>query len=148
MADDVEAIVTEILDALIPTFEAAEARSGAVLQFLKDKGIATQDELAPYLQQAGDASNVRWRAARLRLEHLFSSAIKGAQKAVEKREEADNKTAEENNRKTGSPETHVTQESARAEEESVATASGKKDAGGAEQNEQATSSEDSRKDAA
>ncbi len=92
MADDVEGVVKEILDTLIPALETLEAQSGAVLQFLEEKNIASQEQLAPYLEQAGNASNVRWRGTRLRLEHLFSSAVKAAQRKaetapVEKKEE-------------------------------------------------------------
>ena len=82
MANEVEGVVAEIMNELFSSFESIEARSAAILQFVKDKGIATDEELAPYLQQAADASNVRWRAARLRLEHLFSSAIKSIQETA------------------------------------------------------------------
>jgi hypothetical protein len=40
-------IVEQLLDALLPTLEALERQSAAVLLFLKDKGIATGDQLAP-----------------------------------------------------------------------------------------------------
>ena len=54
----------ELLDALFSAFEDMETQSAGILQFLKAKGLATDEELAPYLQQAADASNVRWLAAR------------------------------------------------------------------------------------
>ncbi len=95
MADEVGGVVKEILDALIPSFEALETQSAAVLQFLKEKGIATEDQLAPYLEQAANASNVRWRATRLRLEHLFSSVMKDAQKTAKKEADKDSNTAPE-----------------------------------------------------
>lgn len=83
MADSIDKIVQEIADDLFPAFEAAEAQSAAVLQFLKDRGIATDEELSPYLDQAGNASSVRWRAVRVRLEHLVSSAVKISQDSAD-----------------------------------------------------------------
>jgi hypothetical protein len=42
------------------------------MAFLKDQGIASDEKLAPYLDQAGNAASVRWRAAGVRMDHLFS----------------------------------------------------------------------------
>jgi hypothetical protein len=69
-------IAQEILDELFSSLEALETQSAALLQFVKAKGLASEQELAPYLEQAGNASNIRWRAARVRIDHLLSSAIK------------------------------------------------------------------------
>ena len=51
--------------------EELETQTGAILLLLRDKGLATEKDLAPYLERAGNASNVKWRAARARMEHLF-----------------------------------------------------------------------------
>ena len=72
-------IVEEILHDLFSSMEALETQNTAILQFLKDKGIATDEELASHLEQAGKASSVRWRGVRVRADYLFASAIKAAE---------------------------------------------------------------------
>ncbi|MGA8539117.1 MAG: hypothetical protein WB566_06425, partial [Terriglobales bacterium] len=52
----------------------------AILEFLKEKGIASEEELQRHLEQAGNASSVRWRAVRVRIEYLLSSALKAAER--------------------------------------------------------------------
>jgi hypothetical protein len=66
----------ELLDEMFSSLEDLETKAAATLLFLKGKGHATDQDLAPYLKQAGNASNVRWRAARLRMMSLLSSAVK------------------------------------------------------------------------
>ena len=63
--------------------EALETRNTALLQFLKDKGIVTDEQIAPYMDQAGNASSVRWRATRVRLERVFASAAQAEEKAFQ-----------------------------------------------------------------
>jgi hypothetical protein len=79
-----ENLVQEILDALFSSLEGLETRTLAILQFMKDKGLATEEELAPHLEQAANASNVRWRAARVRINHLLSSAQKLPEEIAER----------------------------------------------------------------
>jgi len=82
-------IADELLNELFSTFETIDTQSGAILQFLKDKGMATDEQLAPYIEQAGNASNVRWRAARIRINSLLASAAKKTEEMlVRKAEEA------------------------------------------------------------
>ncbi len=47
-----ENIAREILHELISSLEALETQSGAVLQLLKDKGLASEEELSPCLELA------------------------------------------------------------------------------------------------
>jgi hypothetical protein len=58
---------------LLSYLERLETQTGAMLQVLKDKGIVTDEQLAPYLEQSGKASDVRMRGARARMEHLFTA---------------------------------------------------------------------------
>src|SRR4030081_1797752 len=79
-----EKIVEQILDDLYSSFEDAETQSAAILLFLKDQGIATEEKLAPYFEQAGRASDVRWRASRVRMASLLASALKAPEAAAKK----------------------------------------------------------------
>jgi hypothetical protein len=80
-----EEIVKQILDELFSSFEDSETRSAALLLFLKDQGIATEEKLAPFFEQAGNTSEVRWRAARVRMGALLASALKTPEPAAEKK---------------------------------------------------------------
>ncbi len=52
----------QFLDELFSALEDLETQSAGVVQFLKDKGLATDEELAPYLEAA--ASRERGAMAR------------------------------------------------------------------------------------
>ena len=79
-----ENLAQEILHELFPAFETLETQSAALLQLLKDKGIANEEELAAHFEQAGKASSVRWLAVRVRIEYLLSSAMKTAEQDAKK----------------------------------------------------------------
>ena len=68
--------IKEILDELFSLLETFETQSIAITQFLKDQGIATDEKLAPYLYRAGNASSVKWRSARARMQYLLSPVQK------------------------------------------------------------------------
>ena len=92
-----ENIVQEILHELLSSLEALEPQSTAILQLLKDKGLANEQELALHLEQAGNASNVRWRAAQVRIDRLVSSALKTAERdAKQPRKEESPKREQKN----------------------------------------------------
>ena len=84
-----ETILQEMLDELFSALESVETQNGAILQFLKDRGIASDQDLAPFLEKAGNTSNVRWRAVRARINHLLSSAAKTRERSQEKPQAAE-----------------------------------------------------------
>jgi hypothetical protein len=111
----------EVLNDLFSHLERLETQSEAILQFLKEKKRVTDKQLAPYLEQAGNASNVKWRAARVRIDHLLSSEqpekeaklgkqpqVKEDSPSTEKRSESDAKeekrveSVDEEGKRTGS----------------------------------------------
>jgi hypothetical protein len=85
-------LVRQVFEELLPSLEALDTKCAVILQFLKNKGIASDDELAPYFEQAGNASSVRWRAARVRINHLLTSP-----QASEKDKESSSSEASEKN---------------------------------------------------
>jgi hypothetical protein len=91
-------ITEEIPNDLIPSLEALETKSTAVLEFLKKEGVASDEKLAPYLEQAASASNVRWRAVRVRMERLLSSVEKESEdkKSEDKKANKQEASAESN----------------------------------------------------
>jgi hypothetical protein len=87
--------IKEILDELFSLLESLETQSLALTQFLKDQGIATDQKLAPYLDRAGNASSVKWRAARARMQYLLSPVAKKTDdQAKDKNKESEKPQAE------------------------------------------------------
>jgi hypothetical protein len=76
-------VAQELLNELGSSLENLETQQAALMQLLKDNGTVTDDQLAPYLTQAGKASSVRWRAAHIRLERLFSAEKQKEEKLAE-----------------------------------------------------------------
>jgi hypothetical protein len=79
-----EKTMQEIFHEFISSLEALDTQNAAISQFLKDKGIAPQQELAPYLERAGKASSMGWLGTRVRIDYLFSSAVKEEEEKEEK----------------------------------------------------------------
>jgi len=79
-----EEIAQEILQELLSSLEGLETQTAAILQFLNDQGIAKKEDIASYLEQAGQASSIRWRAARARIDHLVSAAMKTVEQEAAK----------------------------------------------------------------
>jgi len=73
-----------ILDELFSSLEVLETQTAAVLQFLKEKAGSSDEQLVPYLEQAGKASSIKRRAARVRIDYLISDITNPPQKAVER----------------------------------------------------------------
>src|ERR1700681_3505527 len=87
--------IQEILDELFSLLETLETQTLAVTQCLKDQGIATDEKLAPYLDRAGNASSVKWRAARARMQYLLSPVTKETKEnEKDKNKEPENKNKE------------------------------------------------------
>jgi hypothetical protein len=78
--------IKEVFNELFSHLERLETQNDAILQFLQEKKGATEKQLAPYLEQAGNAANVKWRAARVRIERLLSDEEEGDKK-IEKKPE-------------------------------------------------------------
>lgn len=92
--------IEKILSELYPHLERMETQSSALLQFLTAKGIVKDEEFAPFLEQAGNASYVKWLTTRLRIEHVLSTATRETAKPAEiktqpPQQEPEEKPAEE-----------------------------------------------------
>ena len=67
------ASIQEVFNELFTHLEKLETMSEGVLLYLKEKKRVTDKQLAPYMERAGNASNVKWRAARVRVERLLTA---------------------------------------------------------------------------
>jgi hypothetical protein len=73
--------IAEIFDEVFTLLQDLETRSTAMLDYLQERGGVTDEKLAPYLDRAAGAADVRWRAARARMEHLLAPKPKSATEA-------------------------------------------------------------------
>ena len=65
--------IKEVIGDLFRYLELLETQTAAILRVLKDKGISTEEDFASYSEEASNAANVKWRAARARMEKLFAA---------------------------------------------------------------------------
>jgi hypothetical protein len=86
----------ELFDELFTLLENLETQNSAVLQFLKDQKVGTDKKLAPYLERAGNASSVKWRAARVRMEYLLSPIEKKEKEQEKEKAQEQDKEKEKN----------------------------------------------------
>lgn len=98
------------LKELLPYLEDLETCTQAILQLLKDRDGITDQELAPYLEQAGRFSNVKWRAARVRMEHLFMAVVNEEKQSDKKSETTAGPTSEKQSDKRPEQKTELAQE--------------------------------------
>ena len=94
----------EILSELFGLLESLETSNIAAFRALAEKKIVTEDEIERLLHEAGDASSVKWRAARVRMEYLLTPIEKNKEQVgkleakaeeVKKRAEAQTIRAED-----------------------------------------------------
>jgi hypothetical protein len=119
----------EVLAELFALLEAQETNSVAVLQLLKDQGITSDETLAPYLDQAGRASNVKWRAARMRMEYLLTPIKKETadnDKSIEAQPKAARNKADEDEGENQAKDNGNEKEQARTEAKSAGKADAEK----------------------
>lgn len=105
-----ENIVHEILHEVFSSFETLETQSTAILQLLKDKGLASEQEIASHLEQAEKASNVRRRAVRARIEHLISSALETAERETKAKAPEPAEKSKESSNQSGAGTSQASQE--------------------------------------
>jgi hypothetical protein len=128
-------VVQEMLHEMFASLEALDTQTSAIRQFLKDKGIASEQELAPYLEQAGNASGVRWLAMRVRIDYLLSSAMKPAEPDAKNAQKdspqpAENKDGKEVNAADKTGEKQLEKKPEKENEKKDATGTPKADTGG------------------
>ncbi|HEY2819650.1 MAG TPA: hypothetical protein VGJ06_01310 [Candidatus Acidoferrum sp.] len=116
--------IAEIFDEMFTLLEDLETRSVATLDYLQGQQGVTDENLAPYLDRAAAASEVRWRAARARMEHLLApkpqSSTEAANDAKGKDEKPkaasqDQPQAKGNKPESGAPKTQSEKEKSKPE---------------------------------
>jgi hypothetical protein len=65
--------VKAAFDDLFTYLEQLETQTRAILDLLKQRNGLTDEELVPYLEQASKSAEIRLRAARARIDHLFTA---------------------------------------------------------------------------
>jgi hypothetical protein len=93
-----EKLAQQILDELLEPIQDIETQSAAILALLKAKGLATDEDFAPHLQQASKGSSVRGVATRARVSRLLSAALMPVEKPAE--EPADQETKQSDERQS------------------------------------------------
>jgi hypothetical protein len=83
-------LAQELLNQLGSSLENLETQQAALLQFLKDEGVISDEKLALYIDKASVTSEVRWRAARVRLERIISSEKEKEEQLAEKAQQKKN----------------------------------------------------------
>jgi|SRR5258708_5340277 hypothetical protein len=133
----------DVLNELLPYFEAIDTQNAAIVQFLKDKRVASDEQLAPYLEQAAKASNVKWLAVRLRMGRLFSVPETKGEAAAEKPEQSQQRTAQPSTDRGKHPEEREGGKAAGKKSEENADLSGNKVVDTPEPSERTTKSSSS-----
>lgn len=90
-----EELLDELLDAIVPSLEAAEAQTAALFQLLQEKNIISADEHARLVAQAANASDIKARATRLRLKRVLTSALDDLEKQKEPEKPASPKESQQ-----------------------------------------------------
>ncbi len=63
----------EALYELLDYLEQVETQCGALMAFFRSNGTVTDQKLAPFLEQADNATDVKSRAIRARFDNLFAT---------------------------------------------------------------------------
>jgi hypothetical protein len=122
--ENINAILREVFSSLEPL----ETQSSAVLQFLKAKGLATDEDLAPFLEQASNAASVRWRATRVRTEALVANLMKREEEFIESAAKENANSDERNEVREKNSEGSSTRPEVSAQSDQGSTAAKPKDA--------------------
>jgi hypothetical protein len=119
----------DVLNELLPYFEAIDTQNAAIVQFLKDKRVVSDEQLAPYLERAAKASNVKWLGARLRMGRLFSVPETKGEAAAEMPEPRQQRTTQPSTEQcTNQPSTNEGKHPEEREREDTAEEKSKKSA--------------------